>query len=248
MNRLLEIGYQPAGHWVLQGDELSFQLLRFSSKANVLYAFVSDGAVKYVGKTTQSLGERLNGYRNPGRTQYTNQKNNANIKALLGNGAAVDILVLPDDGLLHFGQFHINLAAGLEDSIISVIQPEWNRRRGSIAHRVASTSKRLTKRPNVITTITLIVYKTYYSSGFFNVSVKNQKYFGGDGEEIEIFCGESSQPTIGYINRSANMNNTPRIMGGVALKRWFQENVTLMQEVLVEVLSPNSIRIRPKDG
>jgi len=34
---------------------------------------------------------------------------------------------LPDNGLLHFGDFHVNLAAGLEDSIIKTLNPLWNK-------------------------------------------------------------------------------------------------------------------------
>lgn len=41
-------------------------------------------------------------------------------------GSVVDLFALPDHGLLHFGTFHINLAAGLEDSIVSSLKPEWN--------------------------------------------------------------------------------------------------------------------------
>ena len=129
MNRLVEIGFEPAGHWKLIGsaEDLSLELFRHGSQRNILYAFVSDGEVKYVGKTVQPLRTRMNGYRYPGATQGTNIRNNARIKALLRDGAAVDILALPDNGLLHYGQFHVNLAAGLEDNIISVLKPEWNR-------------------------------------------------------------------------------------------------------------------------
>ncbi len=39
---------------------------------------------------------------------------------------SVEILVLPDNGLMHYGKFHLNLAAGLEDSMIRDIAPRWN--------------------------------------------------------------------------------------------------------------------------
>jgi hypothetical protein len=45
---------------------------------------------------------------------------------VLAAGAAVDIYALPDNGLLHYGRFHVNLAAGLEDDLIRVIDPPWN--------------------------------------------------------------------------------------------------------------------------
>src|SRR6266404_6664038 len=126
MNRLLEIGFEPAGHWLQKGDGLAFELSRHASQRNILYAFVSDGEVKYVGKTVQALRARMGGYKNPAPSQTTNVSNNSRIKALLQTGAAVDILALPDNGLLHYGQFHMNLAAGLEDNIISLLNPEWN--------------------------------------------------------------------------------------------------------------------------
>ena len=99
MNRLLEIGFHAAGHWHLVDGELSLELLRHGSQRNILYAFVSDGDVKYVGKTVRPLAKRLYGYKNPGATQSTNIKNNARIKELLSSGAAVDIFALPDNVL-----------------------------------------------------------------------------------------------------------------------------------------------------
>jgi hypothetical protein len=38
----------------------------------------------------------------------------------------VAIYVLPDNGLLYYGGFHVNLAAGLEDSLVRELQPPWN--------------------------------------------------------------------------------------------------------------------------
>ena len=78
----------------------------------------------------------MSGYKNPTQSQATNWSNNLRIKALLQSGAAVDIFALPDNGLLHYGQFHINLAAGLEDNIISLLNPEWN---GKALEQVAET-------------------------------------------------------------------------------------------------------------
>jgi hypothetical protein len=72
MNRLLEIGVQPAGHWLLEGNQLTYELARHSAQKNILYAFVCDGEVKYVGKTTRALATRMAGYKRPGKTQTTN--------------------------------------------------------------------------------------------------------------------------------------------------------------------------------
>jgi len=66
------------------------------------------------------------GYQNPGPTQNTNIKGNKLILELLSNGKGIEIYALPDDGHHHVGVFHLNLAAGLEDSIISTLKPNWN--------------------------------------------------------------------------------------------------------------------------
>jgi hypothetical protein len=127
MNRLLEIGFVHAGQWTLREDkELEVSLMRHAAQRNILYAFVTEGIVKYVGKTTRTLAERMAGYQRPGPTQATNRKNNQRIRQCLEAGLGVEILALPDSGLLRYGTFHLNLAAGLEDDIIHTLDPEWN--------------------------------------------------------------------------------------------------------------------------
>jgi hypothetical protein len=83
MNRLLEIGFQLVGHWSLREGDPVFELTRMMTDKKILYAFVSDGEVKYIGKTIQSLSSRMYGYQRPDPTQTTNVRNQANIKALL---------------------------------------------------------------------------------------------------------------------------------------------------------------------
>ena len=41
--------------------------------------------------------------------------------------SVIEIHALPDNGLLYYGGFHVNLAAGLEDNLIKILKPEWNR-------------------------------------------------------------------------------------------------------------------------
>ena len=127
MKRLVEIGFRKVGTWDATPAGVAFSLAECGDARNILYAFVSDGTVLYVGKTTQPLRKRMYGYQNPGPTQSTNIKGMRNIRNLLSEGKIVEILALPDNGLLHFGAFHVNLAAGLEDSIVRELNPPWNR-------------------------------------------------------------------------------------------------------------------------
>lgn len=124
--RIKAIGFTLAGCWKLSQSGLSFELNDLATSRNVLYAFVVDGDLMYVGKTVQPLRARMAGYKTPGPTQSTNIANNGNIRGSLAQGKPVEIFVLPDNGLLHYGGFHVNLAAGLEDSLIRELAPPWN--------------------------------------------------------------------------------------------------------------------------
>ncbi|MDB5803215.1 MAG: hypothetical protein JWN73_537 [Betaproteobacteria bacterium] len=259
MDRLLEIGFERAGLWLLEEGELKLELQLYGAQKNILYAFVTDGQVKYVGKTIRTLAIRMAGYRVPGSTQVTNIKNNANIKSLLSAGAAVEIYALPDMGFLHYGKFHLNLAAALEDDIIRVIDPEWNGGKRetpteqlpvapALSSAVAGSEDELKNNSadslhRAAVNSAFFLRPTYAKTGFFNVSVDVERNFGADGEKIEIFFGQSDRPILGSINRRANANGTPRIMGGAGLKRWFEEAARVDQKIILAILTPQTIRL-----
>ena len=127
MDRLTNIGFRKVGAWSQTASGIQCTLNECAEARNILYCFVCEQTVLYVGKTVQSLKKRMYGYQNPGASQSTNVKGNKNISILLSEGKPVDIFALPDNGLLHFGVFHINLAAGLEDSIVKSLNPIWNK-------------------------------------------------------------------------------------------------------------------------
>ena len=120
------MGFVRCGEWHLYGGQPDYVLERHATAQNVLYAFIASGEVAYIGKTTQPLQRRMYGYKRPGPTQSTNIKCNAYLREALQGGKNISIHALPDNGLLYYGGFHVNLAAGLEDSIISGIKPSWN--------------------------------------------------------------------------------------------------------------------------
>jgi hypothetical protein len=286
MNRLVEIGFQQAGHWLLHDGKISCELSRLATQRNILYAFVCDGEVKYIGKTVSPLATRMSGYRNPSPSQTTNIRNNARIAEMLATGAAVDIYALPDNGLLHYGRFHVNLAAGLEDDLIRVIDPPWNGGRKEIpaatdgaalvpttgdnaepdlpipagpGHpvgpaRLVAPALKDPVRPEALyvrpqggqSSFTFVLQPTYHRTGFFNVGVSAQAMIGADGETIEIYAADSEEPLLGKINRTANQNSTPRIMGGTGLRDWFQSAAGVMDTIHADVLSPTAIRLRTR--
>ena len=65
---------------VFNSGSLQFRLTQYINERNILYAFVAQGEVKYIGKSTQTLSGRMNGYKHPGPTQSTNINNNVRLK------------------------------------------------------------------------------------------------------------------------------------------------------------------------
>ena len=134
LHRLETIGFRVCGQWQLQEDgKPKISLAALARETNVLYAFVCDGDVVYIGKTTKSLRARLYGYQNPGPTQTTNKRGNVTIREALEAKKLVEVVALADHGLLKYGGFHMNLAAGLEDDMLKQLKPAWNKRLGSDA-------------------------------------------------------------------------------------------------------------------
>lgn len=127
VERLQTLGFRRVGAWRFDGGVLDFDLTEHAEARNVLYAFISSGSVLYIGKTVKSLCDRIKGYRRPGPTQETNKRGNERLRELLAAKAEVEIFALPDNGLLRYGGFHVNLAAGLEDDLIATLKPVWNK-------------------------------------------------------------------------------------------------------------------------
>jgi len=127
IERLEAMGFRKAADWRLETSGLECLFHEHAAAQNILYAFVSERTVLYVGKTVQTLKQRMYGYRRPVQTQSTNIKGNRLILELLNAGRTVEVYALPDHGLLYYGGFHINLAAGLEDSLVATLKPAWNK-------------------------------------------------------------------------------------------------------------------------
>lgn len=121
------MGFRKCGDWTVDADCLKCTLVDNASAPNVLYAFVSEGKVLYIGKTVRSLKQRMYNYQKPGPSQSTSIRGHKLIKDAVALGKTVEVYALPDNGLLHYGGFHVNLAAGLEDALIATLKPVWNK-------------------------------------------------------------------------------------------------------------------------
>ena len=253
MNRLLNIGFISVGHWTFDNNnDIKYNLTSNHTLTNVLYCFISNGDIKYIGKTKIQLSQRMYGYQNPGLSQTTNIRVNAAIKDLLKNEQHVDIFILIDNGLLKYGDFKINLAAGLEDTLIYEINPEWNLSgrnlipvdSASEKSELSTGSKTITTLTPVLATINILLGQAYYNQGFFNIGKEYSEMFGANNTIIDIQLGTIGHTIIqGYINRTANINGTHRIMGGKELRNWIQNNFKPNDTMRIEIISPSTIRL-----
>ena len=118
--RFESIGFHKIGEWELEKNELKFYISHHHEFCNILYAFICQGTVVYVGKTDMNLEKHLWNF------AYNDSKQGNLIKGALSTGKPVEIQALRDNGLIYFGGFQLNMANGLFDSIISDLNPEWN--------------------------------------------------------------------------------------------------------------------------
>ena len=185
----------------------------------------------------------------PGTSGRANLRIRMLIEYEIRGGHVVEIYALTDRALHHNGSFHLNLAAGLEDSIIAVVAPVWN---GGRATRLDDREEPQgdVESPEAFEVVgapfSFVAHPTCRNMGFFNVPTTESGRFGGDGQRIELFLGAAVEPVTGTINRTAAKNGTPRIMGGTRVRDWLQAHVAEGAACRVEMLSPVSIRLVPE--
>jgi hypothetical protein len=89
----------------------------------------------------------------------------------------------------------------------------------------------------------LTLHKTYYDKGFFNLGVDVDRFVRPDSGPIFIELGASHAEIRGKVQREANTNGTPRIMGGAELRNWFHRSFKELDVVDVTVVAPDRLRI-----
>lgn len=245
--KLGELGFKYIGNWSKTEDnKLFYKLNQLSKIDSILYAFIMGDELLYIGKTTRNIENRLKGYINPGSSQTTNIKNNANLIELLNLNNNIQIWIFEDNGLMSFGGFRVNLAAGLEDSLIKELKPKWNGNRLSIEYNklIEQFEDVYEKKEKPIYRLKLC--KTYYNWECINISSIFSEFLGEHEQKIGIFIGTSkNQLETAKIDRNATPNSTIRIRpdGSKNLKKWFHDNCELNEVIDILIESPNKIRI-----
>ena len=275
---LLNLGFRDIAAWVtssgnggidyrMDGPNPPADRVLLGS-VNSLYAFVHGDRVMYIGKTARNLRDRIAGYRNPHKGQRTNWRCNGNIRDMLKRNEVLRILVFNPPPKLRYGDFDINLAAGLEDSLIAEFDPPWNgRERGraiteesereeAVLPRDASLETNaalpIVPEPDSPTPVgaasfQIVLRDTYYNQGLINPGVDASRHLGDDGDPIVIKFGDGSEPVISRIDRTANKSGSVRVVGRNRLiAQWFQKHFSEGDVIEARVLDRHCILLLPK--
>lgn len=242
-NDLPNIGFEQIGAWKINGKGIGYSINQhkqgFLGIGNALYAFTSGNDVMYIGKTTKSITGRFVGYFN-GNGRATNNKLHVAILDLLRTGNTVEIWVFAPTIPFQILGFEVNLAAGLEDSLISEFKPEWNGKRVTVANNQNNAQLGIP-----VCDFKIKLGKIYYNSGFINPGVTASQELDVDGEPVKVFLGSSANFVNSAINRRANTNGTVRIIGNNRqIAEWFQDKFNPGDEVSAAVIDRQTILLR----
>lgn len=248
---LLNLGFVDAGRWKPSGDFIAYEIDGEHADANrvlfdapnALYAFVRGERVLYIGNTSRSIRKRYVGYCRPGKRQTTNLRCHHNIKTAIAEGLEIRIFAFAPITQLQYADFEINLAAGLEDSLIRAFDPPWKgRERGqpiseeaereeaeeTERQRVSSANDFLSKPEasgSALASFSIVLGPTYYHKGFLNPGAEASRSLGKDGDPIRIIFSDGSQTVVSKINRTANRTGAVRVVGeNQRIAEWFQEH------------------------
>ncbi|MFN4233874.1 MAG: hypothetical protein ACK4IK_03610 [Bacteroidia bacterium] len=216
---------------------------------NAAYAFVevnknNEAQIKYIGKTSRSLKARFAGYiyiTDKGRS--TNNYIHNNIKKALINGSKVEIYALLDSLELNWGKFNINLAAGIEDSLIDILEPIWNGGKSESYVNETSAEGKSNKDSND-NTVAIKLSDTYLNKGFLNFNTTISKLFGEHNTKLEIIHNNKVITETKIDRRSRGNEYLVRIYGGKKLVEFYRQNgYTLNSFLKIKVLSKDKIEI-----
>ena len=124
-------GFTEVGKWELKEDTksgITFSLTDYEDD-RVIYAFVVDEEVKYIGvceSNTTTLKEKMNKYEN---LQGDSKRIAGKIKECLTQGKDVNIFALRQElgCLFEYKGLTVDLLKGIENPLIEELKPEWDK-------------------------------------------------------------------------------------------------------------------------
>lgn len=91
-------------------------------------------------------------------------------------------------------------------------------------------------------TYRLKLHKSYFDKGFFNVPVAFDRFVSHSEGRIAVVL-EEGLVVEARLDRTSNRNRTARIHGGRQLRSWLHANFKVHDELEVEFISPDVVRL-----
>ena len=243
MNKLIELGFEQVGYTSFENGKLKITISRYEHAKNILYAFVHeigedeiDWQVVYIGHTRNSLKNRMTGYRF-GNGQATNSRVHNHLNSALENDTRHYVYVLHDKINLNIHSIEVDLAAGLEYSLIQ-FYANYNTTNNHVNLFNIAGNPKNTQSQNIEEILcdigeeiidykiednqpeTVIQYfeykldKTYWNNPYINIPLKFQDLFGQHGDIVTVDFFQQKklvQQLEVIINRNAVNNAAPRL-------------------------------------
>ncbi|WP_291401089.1 hypothetical protein [Daejeonella sp.] len=259
MDQLIKLGFTESAQITFE-TEFKINFLKNEAATNILYAFVlvdseniSDWKVLYIGHTRKTFKNRMYGYQRGNGNGVNNRLHNVVKSYLKIQNKQVKIYCLTDQLNLLVQSIELDLAAGLEYSLISYYvdynseqgYPELINIAGNKNYKSSSVKEleelvKLEKEEEEESytaqdqpehtlknkTFSYCLNKTYWESPFLNIPSNLSEYFGDNGDTavFHFYKNKNLVKSIPVIiNRNAVKNGSPRFYLNGIDGKWFQD-------------------------
>jgi hypothetical protein len=247
---LEKIGFLKAGEWLLlENGKIDFRLDKsIEFVEDILYAFESDGLVKYIGITEQSIKSRMinykSGHEENKSSGTTNKKVNKEIKKLLTQKKTVFIYYLVGNANCDYFGLRISLSTGIEKSLIKNFDENnnlWNSR-GVIKQKVKKNElDYMSKKQKIATANNQTIIRLgleSFNRGFILFKNDVDHLLPIESEGIDIHYNDIV--ISGWFTRS---QGNKKVNGYNQLINLINRDFKLKEQILVTILNPNEIKI-----
>ena len=240
--QLIDLNFSVIGFWKKSNEGLSYEVLDNKHNEfeidNSLYVFFDkeNDRILYVGKTTQTLKKRFYGYIR-GNGQSTNSK--IHNKLVKERSEKILILSLNDVLPFNWGIYNINLAAGLEDSMIEIENPLWN---GKCSETEINEESSIENHSKIIDKFFIVTLsKTYFEIGSINVPLKKSDLLGKHDDIITIELSKDNKQITTQINRNAVKNRSVRINQNKEIKEYYNKFYNMGDKVKIIITDEGNL-------
>lgn len=246
MNQLLTLGFIESATAEISENIFRININKNEYASNILYAFVvantddiSNWLIRYIGHSRKTFSNRMYGYQQ-GNGKAVNNRIHVEMSNRCKNGERVLIYCLSDVFNIQMHGLHIDLAAGLEYSLIDYyctynstnnhpplqnIAGNRNRYLANIESTefeiIENNEEELIYIPQVtvennlqpIHSFNQSLSATYWNYPYINVPTHADNYFGINGESAILSIYQNNNLIYQFqliINRTANNNGTVR--------------------------------------